>query len=122
MVSFSQMQSSNTRIIEVLPAGLVAVFVGGTSGIGETTMKQLAKNTVEPRIYFVGRSREAATRIMAELHELNPAGEYHFIQADVSLLHAVDWVCREIQARESVVNLLFLTPGVVSTSQGSGKS
>ncbi|KAK4666636.1 hypothetical protein QC763_302000 [Podospora pseudopauciseta] len=119
MVSFSQMQSSNTRIIEVLPAGLVAVFVGGTSGIGETTMKQLAKNTVEPRIYLVGRSREAATRIVAELHDLNPAGEYHFIQADVSLLHAVDWVCREIQARESVVNLLFLTPGVVSTSQGS---
>ena len=33
----------------------VAVFVGGTGGIGESTAMELFKRTVRPRIYIVGR-------------------------------------------------------------------
>ncbi|KAK3904487.1 hypothetical protein C8A05DRAFT_42431 [Staphylotrichum tortipilum] len=116
MVTLEQMRDSNSRIPECLPASLVAVFVGGTSGIGESTMKQFVKHTVQPRVYFVGRSERAATRITAELTSLNPAGEYTFIRADLSLLENVDSVCHEIKSREPLINLLFLTPGTIITS------
>ncbi len=120
MVALEQMRDSNSRIPECLPAGLVAVFIGGTSGIGESTMKQFVKHTVQPRVYFVGRSDRAAARITTELTSLNPVGEYTFIRADLSLLQNVDGVCHEIKSREPLINLLFLTPGTIITSNMKG--
>ncbi|KAL2173719.1 uncharacterized protein P884DRAFT_280723 [Thermothelomyces heterothallicus CBS 202.75] len=117
MVTLEQMRASNARIPECLPPGVVAVFVGGTSGIGEATMKQLAKYAVQPRIYFIGRSERAAARILDELVAINPAGEYHFLQADLSLLQNVDQVCCEIKSRESLINLIFLTSGTLVTGK-----
>ena len=114
MVSLSTVQSSNSLISSTLPSGLVAVFVGGTSGIGEATLKQFAKQSYSPRVYFIGRSQSAADRITAECRVLNPAGEYMFIKADVSLIRVVDDVCREIKAKEKTLNLLFLSAGVPS--------
>ncbi|KAL2128610.1 hypothetical protein VTI74DRAFT_8938 [Chaetomium olivicolor] len=122
MVTLEQMRASNLRIPGCLPAGLVAVFAGGTSGIGETTMKQFAKHTVLPRIYFVGRSERAAARLRTELMDLNPAGKYHFIRADLSLLQNVDNVCREIKTKESAINLLFLTSGTMITGKDTPES
>lgn len=119
MVTLEQMRSSNSRIGESLPAGMVAVFVGGTSGIGEATMKLFAKHAVEPRIYFVGRSDRAAARIINELPAINPGGQYHFIQADLSLLQNVDDVCHDIKSHESLINLLFLTSGTMVTGKGT---
>ena len=111
MVSIEAIRASNAQISTALPLGLVAVFVGATSGIGETTLKQFAKRAPRPRIYFLGRREREGARIDAELRELNPGGEYHFIPADVSLLKNVDDVCRHLRARESAINLLFLTCG-----------
>ncbi|KAK4184684.1 hypothetical protein QBC35DRAFT_455021 [Podospora australis] len=113
MVYLAQIRISNRRIAEALPAGLVAVFVGATSGIGLTTMRQFAKHTRQPRVYFIGRSEEAAGRITAELQSLNPSGTYFYIPADISLLQTVDHVCFELKSRETSVNLLFLTPGTM---------
>ncbi|SPQ24016.1 19460085-89d4-48b6-a52a-c20ba3e10e4d [Thermothielavioides terrestris] len=121
MVSLEQIRASNARIPECLPAGMVVVFAGGTSGIGETTMRQFAKHAVQPRIYFVGRSEKAAARLTAELTTLNPAGKYRFIKADLSLLQNVDDVCREIKTEESRINLLFLTTGTLITGRDTAE-
>ncbi|KAK8091717.1 hypothetical protein PG997_002078 [Apiospora hydei] len=115
MVSLEEMRASNARIATSLPSGLVALFVGATSGIGSTTLKHFARRTQQPRIYFVGRRRDEGERIQAELEKLNPRGEYHFVQQDVSLLKNVDEVCRYIQSRESAINLLYLTCGSLIT-------
>lgn len=111
MVALADVQSSNARIASALPPGLVAVFVGATSGVGETTLKQFAKHTRRPRVYFVGRSQEAGDRIAAECEALNGEGEYVFIKADASLIRTVDDVCRDIKGKEKAVNLLFLSTG-----------
>ncbi|KAK4227025.1 3-keto-steroid reductase [Podospora fimiseda] len=121
MITLQQMQSSNARI-DTLGSGLVAIFVGGTSGIGEATMKEFAKQAVQPRIYFIGRSEEAAERIKIELESLNPGGQYHFIQTDVSLLANVDNACRDIQSKETLINLLFLTSGTTVTGIDTAES
>ncbi|RDW72850.1 hypothetical protein BP6252_06757 [Coleophoma cylindrospora] len=113
MVSLSIIRSSNSHISALAP-GLVAIFVGATSGIGEITLKKFAEYAQQPRIYFIGRSQDAADRITAECKVTNPAGEYIFLRRDVSLINSVDEVCDEIMAKEKVVNLLFLSVGVPS--------
>ncbi|KAA6411177.1 MAG: Short-chain dehydrogenase reductase SDR [Lasallia pustulata] len=122
MLSLPDIQSSNSRIASALPPGLVAVFVGATSGIGETTLKQFAKHTRQPHAYFVGRSQEAGDRIAAECKALNSDGQYIFVKADTSLIHTVDDVCRDIKSKEKAVNLLFLSTGTLlggtKTSEG----
>jgi NADP-dependent 3-hydroxy acid dehydrogenase YdfG len=110
MVSLSNVQLSNSLISSTLPR-LVAVFVGATSGIGEITLKKFAKYSHQPRAYFVGRSQDAADRIVAECRAINPHGEYIFIKADVSLIRVVDKVCEEIVAKEKALNILFLSAG-----------
>ena len=112
MVSLSAVQASNRLIASTLPAGLVAVFVGGTSGIGEISVKTFAKYARRPRVYLVGRSQESAARILSECKALNPEGEFHLIPADVSLIRNVDALCEQIKARESSLNLLFISAGV----------
>ena len=119
MVALTDVQSSNSSIASTLPLGLVAVFVGATSGVGEVSLKQFAKHVRQPRVYFVGRSQEAGDRIGAECKTLNAEGEYVFIKADVSLIRTVDKVCRDIKTKEKAINLLYLSPGSLLTD---GKS
>lgn len=118
MVALSDVRSSNDRIASSLPVGLVAVFVGGTSGIGETSLKQFVKHARQPRVYIVGRSEDAGKRAVAECQSLNKEGEYNFISADVSLIRTVDDVCRDIASKESVINLLFQSQGTLTFGTG----
>jgi NADP-dependent 3-hydroxy acid dehydrogenase YdfG len=118
MVSLLDVQSSNSRIASALPPSLVAVFVGATSGIGETTLKQFAKHARRPRVYFVGRSQEAGDRIAVECKALNSEGQYIFIKADTSLIRTVDEICRDIKSKEKSVNLLFLSTGTLIANVG----
>lgn len=113
MVALEHIRSSNSKISTTLRPGLVAVFAGATSGIGESALKQFAKNAIKPRIYFLGRSKQSGDRIRAELQKLNPEGEYIYISVDVSLLHSVDDVSRQIKEKESAINLLFLSTGTM---------
>ncbi|KAL9129566.1 MAG: hypothetical protein Q9175_007263 [Cornicularia normoerica] len=121
MVSLTDVQSSNARIPSALPPGLVAVFVGATSGVGEVSLKQFAKHARQPRVYFVGRSQEAGDRIAAECEALNSEGKYIFVKADTSLIRTVDDVCSDIKSKETAVNLLYLSTGALvmtETSEG----
>ncbi|KAJ5662106.1 uncharacterized protein N7477_009722 [Penicillium maclennaniae] len=122
MVILSEVQASNAQIATALPPGLVAVFVGGTNGIGEAALLEFARQALQPRVYFVGRSQEAGDRIATECRDLNPNGEFTFMEADLSLMRNVEDVCQEIKSKENAINLLFLSCGVamtgVDTSEG----
>jgi NADP-dependent 3-hydroxy acid dehydrogenase YdfG len=111
MVALDIVKASNATLPKELLPDLVAVFVGGTSGIGEITLKLLAKQVIRPKIYIVGRSAEAAARIIAECRTLNPDGEYIFIQKSLNLLGDADALADDIKGREKYINLLFLSVG-----------
>lgn len=113
MVALSEVEAFNASAPKTLPPNLVAVFAGATAGIGETSLKAFAKHTVQPKIYFIGRSQESGDRILKELKGINADGEYSFIKADMSLLKNVDDVCRDIKRKESVINVLFLSQGTL---------
>ncbi|KAL2808336.1 hypothetical protein BJX63DRAFT_439482 [Aspergillus granulosus] len=112
MVALSDILYSNAKVSSSFPPGLVALFVGATSGIGAATLKAFAKYTRKPRAYFIGRSQEAADAVISECRTLNPEGEYIFIAGDVSLIKVVDQICAQIQSLEPYLNILFLSQGV----------
>ena len=118
MVNYTDVKKSNSEISKTLPEGLVAVFIGATNGIGEYTLKEFARQAKSPRVYFIGRSKEAGTRIQQECSKLNPAGSFTFISRDTSLLKNVDELCHEIKAKEKAINLLFLSIGTLDFYTG----
>jgi len=109
MVSLEAVRASNASLKSLPP--LVAVFVGGTSGIGLYTARELARNTTSPHIYLIGRNQAEASKITQELQAINSSSKVSFIQKDVSLLKNVDEACQEIKSKEKAVNLLFMTCG-----------
>lgn len=118
MVSLDEMRESNAQIPSFLPPGLVAVFAGATSGIGEATLKEFVKHTIRPNVFFLGRGQASGDRITTELKTLNPKGKYTFIACDLSLMLNVDDACRQIKETETKINLLFLTVGTLISGQG----
>src|ERR1700742_1329233 len=107
MVAVERVKESNAAIPSALPPGLVAVFTGGTNGIGEATLRLFAKLAVRPRVYIIGRSQSSAENIIADCRVLNPDGEFTFIQKALDLLKNTNEAIEVIKAKEKKINILF---------------
>lgn len=121
MVKLSLVQASNANVKDTFLSP-TALFVGATSGIGESTLKYFVKNTETPTIYLVGRGQSAATGIIEELKRSNAGGTYNFIQSDVSLLANVDTVCDEIKSKEKKLDLIMVSQGFLTFAGRNGPS
>ncbi|KNG47299.1 short-chain dehydrogenase reductase [Stemphylium lycopersici] len=115
MVSIAHVHAHNASL-KSLPPNLVAVFVGGTSGIGLFTAREFVRNTRSPHVYLIGRNATEASKIIEELHSINSASQVSFIQKDISLLKNVDGACDEIKSKEKQVNMLVMTSGYLTLS------
>jgi len=116
MVSLDLIKASNGRIASSLPSGMVAVFVGGTNGLGEYTLRKFAKYSQQARIYIVGRSEPAANKIINECKQSGSTAEFTFLAYDISLLRNVDMVCDTIKHREKTINILVQSQGTFDFS------
>lgn len=104
MVALSIVQSSNASLVAT--QRLVAVFVGGTSGVGMHTIRTLAatcgkerKSTL--RVYIIGRNAKAAEEIISDCQKVCPTGRFHFIRTnDLALMKDVDLVCADLIINE----------------------
>ena len=99
MVRIDHVRTSISNLVKSHP--IVAVFVGGTSGIGEFAIQALAathgRNGKGIRVYIVGRNAAAAEKTIAECRSTCSGGEFVFVKANnLSLLGDVDRVCSEI--------------------------
>lgn len=113
MVAIQAIRKSNARISE-LPEGLIALFIGATSGIGQQAMIQFAEHARKPRIYFAARKASAQADLLKELKEKNSEGSYTIIEKDVSLIRETNDVIDFVKSRESKLDLLFLSAGFIS--------
>jgi NAD(P)-dependent dehydrogenase (short-subunit alcohol dehydrogenase family) len=113
MVNLADTRLSNAKV-KAYDSGLVAVFVGGTSGLGETAARQFAASADRPKIYLLGRNETAAERTIGELSQINPGGTCNFLKVDASLLGNIDAVCEQIGQKEHHINLLVLSQGYLS--------
>ncbi|KAF4972264.1 hypothetical protein FSARC_1161 [Fusarium sarcochroum] len=114
MVSFNEIQASNTLINSAgIATPYVAVFVGGTSGIGKNTIKALISTNASIKVYLIGRkSAEKPTALfIEELQRINSKAEIVWIEGEVSLLAETKRICDVIRSNESRVDLLFLSTG-----------
>ncbi|RLL96262.1 hypothetical protein CFD26_102550 [Aspergillus turcosus] len=84
------------------------------AGIGQGTLRQLARHADNPTAYIIGRNEARTSPFLSELRQLSPKGCFHFIEADVSLVRNVDTACRQILQQEKQLNFLFMTPGCLS--------
>lgn len=117
MVALEKVIESNGQLTQAYPDGLVAVFAGATSGIGEIALRNFVQHTSKPHVYIIGRSQEACDRIDIDLKTINPGGTYIFMRCDLSLLRNVDNVCKEIKAKEPTINLLFMSQGTLNINK-----
>jgi NAD(P)-dependent dehydrogenase (short-subunit alcohol dehydrogenase family) len=112
MVNLTQIRASNAQIDEA-SAPRVAIFVGGTSGIGKLTLGAIAKLGTNFKAYVVGRKEsKAAFETFAEsLRLANTNADIVWIEGQVSLLFEVKRICDHIKTLESSIDLLFMTTG-----------
>ncbi|KAF8995778.1 hypothetical protein BDQ17DRAFT_1392173 [Cyathus striatus] len=104
MPSLSVAKSHNSSF--ALPHIPVAIFVGGTAGIGEAMARSFAKYTNgKAHIVVIGRNQEAAESIIAK-HE--------FIRCDVTLMKNIYDTCATVLARVSKINYVVLSAGIAS--------
>ena len=113
MVSQKEVESSNALINDATTSPRVAVFVGGTSGIGKYTLEALVKTGASLRIYLIGRpsSSEKTQQHIKELNSINPKAEILWTEGEITLLSESQRVCNVIKTKESRLDLLFLSVG-----------
>ncbi|RDW70557.1 putative Short-chain dehydrogenase [Aspergillus mulundensis] len=127
MVSLNLVRKSNAALRTLTsppttPNKITALFVGGTSGIGLSTLRALARHTEGKALtaYIVGRSESRAKPVLSELQSLSPTAKFKFIEADVSLIRNVDRACKTVLQNENgpggsgKLDFLFMTPGGIS--------
>jgi len=115
MVSLSTARAANAAF--QAPYRPVALFVGGTSGVGQGTAEAFARATKgNAHIMLCGRNKEGAERIIASFPKTSDS-LYEFIECDVSLMKNVAATASSVKARVETLNYLVLSTGIL-TMQG----
>ena len=101
----------------------VAIFVGGTSGVGQGLAEDFARHRMgRAHIVVVGRNEQAANEILTRTRSLlDPPDQevnwtHEFVQCDLTLMRNVHAASKEILTRYPKINYLLMTPGFFSTA------
>ncbi|KAJ7849258.1 hypothetical protein B0H14DRAFT_2765952 [Mycena olivaceomarginata] len=95
----------------------VAVFVGGTSGVGQAMAEALARQTQgRAHIIIVGRNTTAAAEILAGFPKPKPTEAedgwtHEFVACEAKSMASVRTVCAALSARLKRINFLVITAG-----------
>ncbi|KZP26909.1 NAD(P)-binding protein [Athelia psychrophila] len=114
MPALSEARSANASFSTAyLP---VALFVGGTSGIGRATAEAFARSTKgHAHIVIVGRNRQAGEAVLASFPQA-ATSRYEFVQCDVSLMQNVHATAAALRASLPKLNYLMASPGLMTLS------
>ena len=96
----------------------VALFVGGTAGIGQGIVEAFARHLKgKAHIIIVGRNRAAAQSIISRLPKPTSGSNvtHEFVQCDATLMKNVDVVTKELLTRVPKINFLVMTAGYITT-------
>ncbi|KAJ3721204.1 hypothetical protein C8R42DRAFT_721929 [Lentinula raphanica] len=93
-----------------------AIFVGGTSGVGQGMAEAFARHTKgNAHIILVGRNSSAAESIIASFpNPTSPSAKHEFVSCDVSLMKNIQQASLELLSRTLKINFLVLSPGMLS--------
>jgi NAD(P)-dependent dehydrogenase (short-subunit alcohol dehydrogenase family) len=106
MVSSESVRASNAQGHHI--RDFVAIFVGGTGGIGESTAMELFKRTVRPRIYIVGRLVMCDLAAISSIPPFRPDASGELTQPSSKLTPMLDR--RKEEADRIISELFHLNP------------
>jgi len=89
--------------------GKVAIITGGTSGIGEATLRLFIENGA--KVCFTGRRSDRGTKLMNEL--LNISQDVLYVNADHRIPEDCHRTVEETMNRFGAIHILFNNAGVV---------
>lgn len=90
--------------------GLTAVITGGTSGIGEATVKLFAEN--HANVVFVGTNAEKGENVLKKLREAKIDANARFLHCDVSREDDVRKLAAFVRSEFSGCDILFNNAGI----------
>ncbi|KAJ7162848.1 NAD(P)-binding protein [Mycena filopes] len=97
----------------------VALFLGGTSGIGQAMARRFAQYTKgESHIILLGRNHQAARATISSFGPTRSNGMYEFMECDATLMRNVTTTTTSLLGRIPKLNFLVLTPGFFSIIAG----
>ncbi|KAG8946190.1 hypothetical protein FRC04_012045 [Tulasnella sp. 424] len=119
MPSLSSIKASNAAFTSAYRP--TALFVGGTSGVGQGTAEAFARATQgRAHILICGRNRAAAERII-ETFPKHPESKYEFVECDATLMKNVVKAAGEVKhkitdadGKKTTLNYLVVSQGILS--------
>lgn len=106
-------RSTNAKLVPSYRS--VAIFVGGTSGIGAAMVRAFAQHTSgNAHIVIVGRNWAAADEIIAAFPASAAKATSEFVECDATLMKNVKAVTDALVARLPKVNYLVLSAGMLT--------
>lgn len=97
----------------------VAVFLGGTSGIGEGMARAFAQHAKgDADVFIVGRNRAAAQSILSSMPTPTgtPTPKREFVECDATLMKNVREAAKDIKRSVNKVNYVVMSPGIMTLS------
>ncbi|THU76736.1 hypothetical protein K435DRAFT_568129, partial [Dendrothele bispora CBS 962.96] len=120
MPPLSSIRASSSAVLNSTSYIPTAVFVGGTSGIGQGIAEAFAHHTKgNARIFILGRNKQAAETILSGFPKpSSPEAEHQFLECDVSLMKNVQKATQELREKHGVdkVNYLVMSQGYFSVA------
>ncbi|KAF6823938.1 short-chain dehydrogenase reductase [Colletotrichum musicola] len=96
----------------------VIIVIGGNSGLGLKTVKQLAPHN-PARVYLAARSQEKAEEAISGLQTANPnTTNITYLKLDLASLERVKAAASEFLKRETRLDILVNNAGIMMTPEG----
>ncbi len=116
MPSIEAVRASNAAFEHLEDHPPVAIFVGGTSGVGQGMAEVFARNTHgRSHIVLVGRNRTGAEKILSQMPNPDP-GHFsrEFLYCDLTHLKNVQILTEDILSKYPKINYLVITAGFMA--------
>ena len=129
MTSLAAVRAANQSALSASSNIPVALFIGGTSGIGQSVAEAFAKHTKgNIHIILCGRNRKAAQDIIASFPKSSEGkGKYEFVECDATLMKNVHAATSSLLSSLPKLNYIVATAGFLTlkgrdeTSEGIDK-
>ncbi|KAF5329449.1 hypothetical protein D9619_009165 [Psilocybe cf. subviscida] len=122
-MSLSTIRASNAKFVHSFANRPVAVFVGGTAGVGAAMATSFLEHTNgNSDIVIVGRNRAAAEGVFASApaHQSSASSsvgaQRDFVECDITLMKNVEAATKVIKEKYPKINYLVMSPGVMTLS------